>query len=194
MGSTTLEITKFVKDASLHEIENLAGVLAVICALNLDIAEALQGLRLLSTPKRRGNIVDVIVDKVGLITLVDSTYNANPLSMKAALQSMKTKAGRKVAILADMLELGNSSPACHKSLLANLQESDIDKTITVGTEMQNLWEVLPEQLKAKTFANINELLNEDPSMYLKEGDIVLVKGSNGMHLEKWFKMYTDYTC
>ena len=171
----------------------MAGVFAVICALDINLTDVLEGLEHLSTPKRRGNVVEATVDTVGQVTLIDSTYNANPLSMKAALKSLKNKRGRKVAILADMLEQGPTSAESHKNLLADVQQSGIEQVVTVGKEMQNLWNVLPEALRAKTFADVGELLNADPAEYLKEGDVVLVKGSGATHLKRWFSKYTNYT-
>ena len=139
-------------------------------------------------------MVEATVDTVGQVTLVDSTYNANPTSMKAALKSLKNKRGRKVAILADMLELGPTSAESHKNLLADVQQSGIEQVVTVGKEMQNLWNVLPEALRAKTFADVGELLNADPAEYLKEGDVVLMKGSKAMDLKGWFSKHSNYTC
>ncbi len=114
------------------------------------------------------------------ITLIDDSFNANPASMVAGLQSLaeKTVQGRKLALLGDMLELGKEAPAYHKGLLPHTEV--LDGVFAIGPLMKNLYDALPEHKKLGWV--------EDPAAFdiaafskmLKTGDAVLLKGSKKM--------------
>ena len=106
--------------------------------------------------------------------------NANPSSMKAALTSFKKiKGTRHIAVLGDMLELGEYAEEMHLDLLPYLE--GIDKIYTVGPLMQRLFEKLPEWQKGNAVSKASDILS---LLSLEDGDIVCIKGSNGSYVHK----------
>ena len=121
------------------------------------------------------------------IIIIDDSYNANFDSMKAALELLgRVKKGRKIAILGDMLELGRFSKKIHKELGDVVVDNDIDILITVGKYSEEIDKQVIELGMAKK--NVIHFDKEDDSYdYLRKTldkkDVVLVKGSHGIHLE-----------
>lgn len=117
-------------------------------------------------------------------TIINDCYNANPESMKAALlafEKLDTKA-RKIAILGDMLELGVNSPFWHRQLGRFLRKvPSLKKLILVGTMTEWTEKTVPVSLpvqRVKSWKEAQELLQQE----LKDESMILVKGSNGLHL------------
>ncbi|MGN7614032.1 UDP-N-acetylmuramoyl-tripeptide--D-alanyl-D-alanine ligase [Magnetococcales bacterium HHB-1] len=116
----------------------------------------------------------------------DDSYNANPASMEAALQALQTLAPKKhrIAILGDMLELGKESEALHQGLAKAILQAGIQQLFVVGSEMQALTNALSsKKLKVHTLKSADC----DPNQvipHLKKRDVILIKGSRGMHLEQ----------
>lgn len=122
------------------------------------------------------------------IKVIDDTYNASPASVKSGvdvLMQLDNK-GRKIAVLGDILELGEISGQCHFDLGMDIGDSGIDEVVTVGREMQAL--AAGVQRKNPAVIVHSFMSNEEASAYLTEnirgGDAVLVKGSRGMHEEE----------
>lgn len=126
------------------------------------------------------------VSKHGIV-IIDDTYNANFDSMKASLELLgKVKKGRKIAILGDMLELGRFSKKMHKEIGDVINEVGIDMLITIGEYSKEIDKRVIEL--GMDGSNIKHFdLENDSYSYLKEllkkGDVVLLKGSHGIHLE-----------
>jgi len=167
-----------------HVAQNSLAVLAAAEALGLDVQEAAATLAALAPPKGRG-ARDVIDGPKGKIILIDESYNANPASMKAALALLgETKpagAGRRIAVLGDMLELGPGGPAYHAGLASAIESADADLVFLSGALMEHLWDVLAPYrrgAKAATAAQLAELLIAE----LKPGDVIMVKGSFGSRM------------
>jgi UDP-N-acetylmuramoyl-tripeptide--D-alanyl-D-alanine ligase len=126
------------------------------------------------------------VEDVQGVTVVDDSYNANPASVKAALQALQTRPGRRYfAVLGDMLELGADGPQYHAGL-APLCEV-LDGVLCVGELMHHLYDALPRQDK---FCHVSVPLGQPAGEAAQEaltrlgqqaqvGDVILVKGSNG---------------
>ena len=118
------------------------------------------------------------------ITLIDDCYNANPSSMQASLSVLGSQmGGRRIAVLGQMMELGDNAPQMHKDLLNFIIENKVDKVYTVGPLMKYLYDVLPSSLTGKHVDRVEELIDILPSK-LMGNDIVLVKGSNSVGLNK----------
>ncbi|GAB0058284.1 UDP-N-acetylmuramoyl-tripeptide--D-alanyl-D-alanine ligase [Candidatus Magnetaquicoccaceae bacterium FCR-1] len=123
-------------------------------------------------------------------TILDDTYNANPGSMAAAIASLGSHpARRRVAILGDMLELGAESPTLHAALTRDIAKNRIDLVLTAGSQMRALHEALRRDLPG-----IDARHQDDPSNWLKNlstqlrrDDVILVKGSRGMRMERLVK-------
>ncbi len=110
--------------------------------------------------------------------MIDESYNANPASMAAALALLGDAAGRKIAVLGDMLEMGEGGIAHHAGLARPIEANKVDLVFAAGAQMRALWEALPESRRG-AYAENSAGLAPKVIAALKAGDTVLVKGSNG---------------
>ena len=126
-------------------------------------------------------------------TLIDDTYNASLDSIKSSLEILIRREGkRKIAIIGDVLELGTFSKNLHEEIGKVLLNSDLDYIITIGNETK----YTDEYLKNNNYDNLKHFNNENESYeyiddLLKDGDLVLFKGSHGMHLSNIIKYLID---
>lgn len=166
-----------------HNAWNAA--LAVICALRFGISmresvAALQKLQL------TGNRLNIQESSAG-IRVINDAYNASPDSVRAGLDVlMSMKGNRKIAVLGDMFELGEDSDRYHKEIGQYAAEKNVDLLIAVGEASKNTAAAAAAGLGAdrvKEYADA-DALNADAAGLFRKGDIVLVKGSHGMHMEK----------
>jgi UDP-N-acetylmuramoyl-tripeptide--D-alanyl-D-alanine ligase len=163
-----------------HWADNAACVLA--CAVLADVPpEAAAGaLARFSIPQGRGGAAPAQLAGVQ-ITLIDDAYNANPASMAAALAALGMRApgegGRRIAVLGDMLELGDAARDYHAALAGDVERARIDLVIAAGDLMGALWAALPPERRGARAANSNEAIAALKDI-VRSGDVVLVKGSN----------------
>jgi len=151
-------------------VEAEAAVLGMTLAswLGAPLATAAERIRTAERPTGRYRVHE------GPVTVIDDCYNASPLSMRAALDALAARAGRKVAVLGDMLELGPASPDLHAEVGAYARRA-ADVTFGVGE--------FAELLGAHAFADRDALLPAVLSE-VRPGDVVLVKASRGVGLER----------
>jgi UDP-N-acetylmuramoyl-tripeptide--D-alanyl-D-alanine ligase len=117
----------------------------------------------------------------GGVTVVDDCYNANPMSMRAALEELKlTAGGRRVAVLGDMLELGREEPRFHRELGAQAAAAGVDVLVTVGERAALAGEGFAAEHRHARDAG--EAARIVPGL-VRAGDTVLIKGSRGVGLE-----------
>ncbi|WP_193171662.1 UDP-N-acetylmuramoyl-tripeptide--D-alanyl-D-alanine ligase [Nisaea nitritireducens] len=165
----------------MHWAFNSVGVLACIHALGLDLNKASRAIRDVTAKAGRGRQEEIAFGEDGLL-LIDESYNASPASVTAALEVLsmtKPKGqGRRIAILGDMLELGERSDFLHLDLLAKVCAS-ADLVFTVGPMMDRMGRNLPPMLSGGHGATADEIVSQVIDT-LGEGDVVLVKGSLGM--------------
>ena len=158
----------------IHFALDSLAALSVLAHLHLNLKHAVAAWEKLLPMKGRGLPVAVCYNGVHF-TLIDDSYNANPASMRMALESLKhMKGSRKVAILGDMLELGTHSQALHKELVGTLQ--GVDMVYTVGPCMKEVFNMLPHKQQGGSAQTAMQLI---PQLHLQENDIVLAKGSHG---------------
>ncbi len=172
-----------VDQPGVHWAYNSLAVLATADALGADMKKAAADLATLPALPGRG-AVHVIPWGDGTIRLIDDSYNANPESMSAALKTlghMQPDGGRRVAIIGDMLELGDTSRAAHAGLKDHIEKNDIDAVFMAGPEMSALADVLDADRIGATADSAAALL---PAVLsgLRAGDVVTVKASNGTGL------------
>jgi UDP-N-acetylmuramoyl-tripeptide--D-alanyl-D-alanine ligase len=164
-----------------HWILNSIGVLAMVYAAGADVERAAQDFASFELFDGRGQIHKVSY-KGDVLTVINDSYNAGPDSMKAALKVLGKiqpgPQGRRVAILGDMLELGEKSQAYHEALLPVLMEQQVDVVFTCGPEMQNLWKLLPANKQGIHDNDIDALVTQ-VMQRLQPGDVVIAKGSRG---------------
>ncbi len=110
-------------------------------------------------------------------------YNANPVSMKAAISNfLQLKGDKKIAILGDMLELGEYSFDEHKMIVEYIQQTELDTVILVGKEFKQV----SDYIECLHFNNVEELRDWWKQQSITDAKI-LIKGSRGLHLEQLFQ-------
>ncbi len=175
-----------------HNISNALGAAAAALALGLSLEKIRPGLEGFKLPEHRLQL------KKGLkgVRLIDDSYNANPASLKTALNTFQSlREGKKGGlVLGDMLELGTQTSDAHKEIGRIIGGMGVNYLLTLGPLSQ---ELLSEALKGgrppqKAFGAgsheevINELLN-----LIREGDVILIKGSHGMDMEAVVRALED---
>ena len=160
--------------------------LALVQAQGHDLAPACEALSGVTDIDGRGRQHAGITADGRKFTLIDDSYNASPASMAAAIAALGSdpriggKAGRRVAILADMLELGDQAEALHRDLASDITDAGIDLVICFGTHMAALAEALDGNLPGLCHLKDAEAAAATALELLADGDLILVKGSNGM--------------
>lgn len=167
-----------------HMLHNALAATAVGVLFGLSPAQIQSGIRDVEAVGGRSHVI-----RTDRLTLIDDCYNANPVSMKAALDllHMTAVSGRKAAILGDMFELGADEAALHREVGVYAAEKNIDVVVCVGKLCQNMYDgaksVAPADAAICYYAD-KEALFADIAEIIREGDIVLVKASHGMHFEE----------
>ena len=123
--------------------------------------------------------------ELGNFSIIDDTYNASPTSTESGLISVNhLKAKRKIAVLADILELGEYSEGIHTSLGKVFKNLDYDIVIAYGDAMKNLVATATEFVKEIYYYKTPEEAEEKLRAIIKAGDIVYFKGSNAMRVDE----------
>ena len=152
------------------------GAAAAGFALGLDAATVAAGIADYVPAGRRGRLL-----RTPFLTVVDDCYNANPGSMSAALRALAKVPGRRVAVLGDMLELGERSGEMHAAVGALAAELGIDLVLCAGPESRAL--AAGAGPRARHYPNRGALAAALPAL-LRRGDTVLVKASRSMGFEE----------
>jgi UDP-N-acetylmuramoyl-tripeptide--D-alanyl-D-alanine ligase len=168
-----------IRQTGVHWGPNSLCVLLMLEALDVPRETALAALAAFAPIEGRGAEKTVRIEG-GAFTLVDESYNANPVSMQAALKTLGARkvAGRRVAVLTDMLELGESSDRFHAELAGPIDRANVDVVFVAGVHMKSLWEALPPTRRGG-YAEVTEKLTTALTGAIRPGDVVMVKGSNG---------------
>jgi len=176
-----------------HWAINSLAVIAAVQALGADPRAVLGSFGQVAASKGRGERTDVSMPG-GRLTLIDESYNASPMAVKAAIETLalaRTGAGgRRVAVLGDMLELGETGPDLHAGLAAPLVEQGIDLAFTAGPLMSHLDAALPAKLRAGHAAT-SEALVPLVTAAVRPGDVVMVKGSLGSRMSAVVRALLD---
>lgn len=147
-----------------HRLLTSLAVLAASSVLGADIGRVIHKMAALDSPEGRGNEWHIRG-----VTVIDDSYNANPVSMRYALDALRNRGGRRVAIIGEMNELGGEAARYHKEISELF--TDFDEVITVGGG----FELAPghQHFSASDDVDIAQFVAG-----LSAGDTVLVKGSN----------------
>jgi len=159
-----------------HIARNAVGALAAVAAMDGDILNAAAALRKFAALKGRGARFEA-----SGVDVIDESYNANPASMAAALAMLAGARGRRIAVLGDMLEMGEGGIAHHAGLATPIEAAKADLVFLNGTQMKALWDVLPTSRRG-AWAQTSAELAPQVMAALKPGDTVLVKGSLGSRM------------
>ena len=168
-----------IRQTGVHWGPNSLCVLLMLEALGVSRDTALAALAAFAPIEGRGAEKTIRIPG-GAFTLVDESYNANPVSMQAALKTLGARkvAGRRVVALTDMLELGEDSERFHAELADPIAAANIDVVFLAGVHMKSLWEALPPTRRGG-YAEVTEKLTSVLAGAIQPGDVVMVKGSNG---------------
>ncbi|MDF2537905.1 MAG: hypothetical protein K0S76_926 [Herbinix sp.] len=166
-----------------HMVFNTMAAASVGTLLNMTNAEIAEGISMVKPVGGRSNIIwheDW--------TIIDDCYNANPVSMKAAIVLLNMADTRKIAVLGDMFELGSDEVELHKGVGAYAAASNIDVLVCVGKLSSSMYDGACEKFKGKLlyFETRDKLIESLPAI-LKKGDTILVKASHGMGFDQVVK-------
>jgi UDP-N-acetylmuramoyl-tripeptide--D-alanyl-D-alanine ligase len=150
-------------------------VLLALQAMDVPRATAIEAMSNFEPLEGRGTVVST-----GGFTLIDESYNANPISMASAIRSLGARPaeGRRIVALTDMLELGPRAASFHADLAKDIEAACVDLVFCAGPLMKSLWESLSATRQggyAMTAAELAPLVGKA----VRPGDVVMVKGSNG---------------
>jgi UDP-N-acetylmuramoyl-tripeptide--D-alanyl-D-alanine ligase len=167
-----------------HVVMNSLAVLAAVKLAGADLALAALALAAFTPPQGRGALQRLQIGG-GDMTLIDESYNANPASMRAALDNLSRRQpgsrGRRIAVMGDMLELGADEAAMHADLAEPVAAAGVDMVFACGPLMRHLYDALPPPRRgayAATSAGLEPLLLDA----LRPGDVVTIKGSLGSRM------------
>lgn len=163
-----------------HNLYNACCAAAICSFLKLEPEIIREGIESAVLENKR-----MEVGRKGDKIIINDCYNASPMSMKKAIDTLKLVAsknkGRSVVILADMLELGDESQQLHFEIGQYLKEKNIDLVVVVGKLSKNICcGFLP---KKSHYFNDKENLSSRLQSFLKAGDVILIKGSRANRLE-----------
>ncbi|MER8513669.1 UDP-N-acetylmuramoylalanyl-D-glutamyl-2,6-diaminopimelate--D-alanyl-D-alanine ligase [Mesorhizobium sp. M1060] len=180
------DVTARIGAPGRHMVQNVLAVLGAAHLVEADIGKVALALADLSAERGRGKR-HMLRHPKGPITLIDESYNANPASMAAAMALLNatpvTGEGRRIAVLGDMLELGDHSAKLHAALAELIVGTGTNTVFLGGPEMQALADILPDEIKTEYRAGAEEL---KPLLLstLKAGDVVMIKSSKGIGFSK----------
>jgi UDP-N-acetylmuramoyl-tripeptide--D-alanyl-D-alanine ligase len=186
------DVTYKIGAPGRHLVINSLAVLAAAVLAGADLARS--AIALAQQVPASGRGVRIALDLPGgQGLLIDESYNANPASMRAALallgQAPIGPQGRRIAVLGDMLELGENGPALHRALAEPIDVNDIDLVFCSGPLMQMLWQALPSERRGG-YAVSSAALEAEVVSAIRAGDAVMVKGSLGSKMAPIVKALT----
>ena len=167
----------------MHNVSNALAALAVARHYNIPSSLAKEGLRNYLPIAMRGQIIEINSMKI-----IDDSYNASPDSMKGGIQVLLALVGatRRIAVLADVLELGELSYQCHYDVGTYIAEQKIDEVVTIGGEATYIAKAIQE--KNQSIQTHSYMSNAEAIEYLqknlKAGDAILIKGSRSMRTDE----------
>ena len=151
--------------------------------MNLDLNIIKKTIVKFYIPHGRGDISKISIYGKS-IKLIDESYNANPLSMKSAINNFsryKKEGSKKILILGDMLELGNDSKKFHRLLSNEINKTDISKVYVYGNDIKETYKNLKIQKKGEIIERLDymkRIFKKD----INNNDVVMIKGSNATGL------------
>jgi UDP-N-acetylmuramoyl-tripeptide--D-alanyl-D-alanine ligase len=165
----------------LHNVRNCLAALLAVEHMGISLSDAAESLRKVQPVSGRLELIHTPYH-----TILNDVYNANPASLKAAVDVMDSFGGRRVIIIGDMLELGGKSKILHRDAGLYMAKKGIEVILAVGKMSLTLAEAAANANSrsiVRHFRNVQAILRKDEH-YVQPGDVILVKGSRGMQMEK----------
>jgi UDP-N-acetylmuramoyl-tripeptide--D-alanyl-D-alanine ligase len=172
----------------VHNVYNALAAIAVADLFDLDSEQIKTGILKFKPSELRMNIIRLKNN----VTIIEDCYNASPDSMKSSIDVLDSFAhGRRIAILGDMLELGDYSIEAHKEI-GNYLIDKCDMLVAVGHYSKYIAENSSPNIATKYFSTVKEACKHLEQL-ITAGDILLVKGSRSMEMEKIAEYLTNNT-
>jgi len=173
-----------IPDSLIHVKESIIGVYTIASTIGIKTTNFNEGLKTFKIPNGRGNIFTFKNYKI-----IDDSYNANPASMKKGLIrfSSMNSLNQKIIIIADMLELGDKKVLEHKKIGEQINLLNINIVLTYGKLAKHIHNQINEKNKQKKHFNNFDLLKKYFLKTVKKNDLVFLKGSRSMQIERIYK-------
>jgi UDP-N-acetylmuramoyl-tripeptide--D-alanyl-D-alanine ligase len=163
-----------------HNVLNALAAVAVGVARGLKPSQAVAALATLAPPDKRGQVL-----QLGNITVINDCYNSNPKALQAMVDALAAmKAGRRIVVAGEMLELGPSAEELHRAAGQHIAEKKIDVLIGVRGLAQAMVDGARQAGSQAEFVTTPEQAGEWLARETQDGDVVLLKASRGVKLEK----------
>ena len=179
----TYEFSVTIPTAGVHTVYDALAAYTAATRLGLERARAARALASYQTTGMRQNIV-----QHGGVTFIEDCYNASPDSMKAALQILHDRqpgpGGRRIAVLGDMLELGDWSDAEHRHIISLAAEIPDARILLVGPHFAKAYRSLESRPADTTLYPSQEVLAAELRKHPVSQALILVKGSHSIGLER----------
>lgn len=170
-----------VHSPAVANVMNAAAAIAAVLPLNATVKEIEDGLKSFAPLKHRMEAI-----RANGYTILDDTYNANPEAVISALSTLKSAKGRKVAVLGEMLELGEASSSAHREIGARAALAGVALLAAIGAHSKDVIEgAVSNGMKASSCLAFVDKASAIAGLkgLIKEGDVILVKASRGAGLE-----------
>jgi UDP-N-acetylmuramoyl-tripeptide--D-alanyl-D-alanine ligase len=163
-----------------HNIHNALASIAVALERGISLPEAVASLTTMTAADKRGQVV-----RIGNITIINDCYNSNPKALAAMVDALaEMPAKRRIVVAGEMLELGPQGEAMHRESGRHIAEKGIDVVVGVRGLAEKMVEAAKEQgMNAEFLANA-DAAGEWLARETQDGDVVLLKASRGVKLEK----------
>ena len=172
-----------INRTGIHDISNALAAIAAARAVGVSWGSIAEGLKNIQITDLRQEI-----RKLNGIKIINDTYNANPLSMKAGIDSLVNMAsGRKIAVLGAMLELGPIEQAAHREIGKYLVDKGLDLLIVLGKTAEEIAEGALEAGMPRQFIYAYQKKDDITGLLRKimhSGDTILIKGSRSLEMEE----------
>ncbi len=171
-----------------HMVSNALAAISVGRALGLTQEEMVNGIAKTGSVGGRSNII-----RDDKLTIIDDCYNANPVSMKAAIELLETATTKRMALLGDMFELGEQEKQLHRGVGEFLAGKNVEKVICVGQLAKEIYEgAKAGNAECYWYADKKEL-TDNIRQLIEKGDTVLIKASHGMGFAELVTICSSHT-
>ena len=162
---------------------NISIILGILELLEITHKISKQSFKKLEFLEGRGKIQKINISKK-TITLIDESYNSSPNSLVTSIKNLNNilfKLKRKICIIGDMLELGESSEKLHRDVITEIEKSSPDILLTVGMHTKIINQNISKKIKDIHFNNSEKVYNKLLKI-IKNDDVIMIKGSNSTKL------------
>ena len=164
-----------------HNALNAIAGLAVALEAGVDLDAAVSAIAQIATGDKRGQVIEIAG-----ATILNDSYNSNPEALRSMIRTLAARpaAGRRILVAGEMLELGEHSPALHIAGGRAAAEAGLDLVVAVQGNAEHLATAACANGAPAVFLHDAETAGQWLAENLRSGDVVLVKGSRGVHLER----------